>query len=128
MTTAPLKDRVIRTTFIRMTLRILPTLVVALALAGVATAAGAQSSPSGHTVVVADASVPHARAVAAQRAAGPGAELRIPRTPTEQLSVTRWFAARGYDIVGLGLSDRIAVDPVQHRYPTVRFTVHPQGG
>jgi ABC-type sugar transport system substrate-binding protein len=111
-----------------MTTRLLPILLVTLALAGGAAVAGAESSPAGHTVVVADASVPHAAAVAAQQAAGPGAELRIPRSPTEQLSVTHWFAARGYDIVGLGLSDSIAVDPVKDRYPGVRFTVLPNGG
>jgi hypothetical protein len=100
--------------------RLLSTLLVAAALAGVATAAGAESG-NGRVVVVADASVPHATAVAAQRAAGPGAELRVPRTATEQLSVTHWFAARGYDVVGLGLSRQIAVDPVAQRYPNVRF-------
>lgn len=101
--------------------RLLPTLLVAAALAGVATVAGAESGTAGRVVVVADASVPHATAVAAQRAAGPGAELRVPRTATEQLSVTHWFAARGYDIVGIGLSRRVAVDPVTARYPHVTF-------
>src|SRR4051812_40494064 len=101
--------------------RLLTTLLVAAALAGVATSAGAESGTSARVVVVADASVPHATAVAAQRAAGPGAELRVPRTATEQLSVTHWFAARGYDIVGLGLSRSVAVDPVAARYPDVRF-------
>jgi basic membrane lipoprotein Med (substrate-binding protein (PBP1-ABC) superfamily) len=72
-------------------------------------------------VVVADASVPHEIALAAQRDAGPGAELRVPRTATEQLSVTHWFAARGYDVVGVGLSRSVAVDPVARRYPDVRF-------
>ena len=100
--------------------RLLITLLVAAALAGIATAAGAESG-TGRVVVVADASVPHATAVAAKRAAGPGAELRVPRTATEQLSVTHWFAARGYDIVGIGLSRRVAVDPVVARYPHVTF-------
>lgn len=100
--------------------RLLLTLLVAAALAGVATSAGAESG-TGRVVVVADASVPHATAVAAQRAAGPGTELRVPRTATEQLSVTHWFAARGYDIVGIGLSRRVAVDPVVARYPHVTF-------
>jgi hypothetical protein len=72
-------------------------------------------------VVVADASVPHATALAAQRDAGPGAELRIPRTSTEQLSVTHWFAARGYDVVGIGIDRAVAVDPVARRYPGVHF-------
>jgi hypothetical protein len=100
--------------------RLLPTLLVGAVLAGCATVAGAESG-SGRVVVVADASVPHQTALAAQRAAGPDAELRIPRTATEQLSVTHWFAARGYDIVGLGLSRSVAVDPVAARYPNVTF-------
>jgi hypothetical protein len=35
--------------------------------------------------------------------------------------VTHWFAARGYDLVGIGLSRQVAVDPVAARYPQVRF-------
>jgi len=100
--------------------RLLSTLLVAAVLAGCATVAGAESG-TGRVVVVADASVPHETALAAQRAAGPDATLRVPRTATEQLSVTHWFAARGYDIVGLGLSRQIAVDPVAQHYPNVRF-------
>ena len=50
-------------------------------------------------------------------------ELRITRTPTEQLSVTSYFAARGYDIVGVGLDREIAVDPVAERYPATRFSL-----
>src|SRR6476659_1756932 len=112
---------------IRMTRPLLSTLVATAALvgvaalaglaalAGVATVAGADSPSSRaaapRVVVVADASVPRAQALAAQRAAGPGAELRIPRTATEQLSVTHVAAARGYRIVGIGLSRRVAVDP-----------------
>jgi hypothetical protein len=102
--------------------RLLLVLLAAAVLAGCATVAGADSG-TGHVVVVADVGVPHDVAVAAQRAAGPDAELRIPRTPTEQLSVTHWFAARGYDVVGIGLFRAIAVDPVQRRYPDVQFTV-----
>jgi hypothetical protein len=102
--------------------RLILVLLAAAVLAGCATAAGAESG-SGNVVVVADARVPHDVALAALRAAGPGAELRIPRTPTEQLSVTHWFAARGYDVVGIGLSRRVAVDPVQRRYPTVHFAL-----
>jgi ABC-type sugar transport system substrate-binding protein len=101
-------------------LRLLLVLLATAALAGCAAAAGAESG-TGRVVVVADASVAPATARAAQRAAGPGAELRIPRTATEQLSVTHWFAARGYDVIGIGLSRRIAVDPVAARYPQVRF-------
>jgi hypothetical protein len=50
-----------------------------------------------------------------------GAQLRAPRTATEQLSVTHLFAARGDAIVGAGLSRRVAVEPVAERYPGARF-------
>jgi basic membrane lipoprotein Med (substrate-binding protein (PBP1-ABC) superfamily) len=100
--------------------RLLLVLLATAALAGCATVAGAEPG-TGHVVVVADASLSPETARAAQRAAGPGAELRMPRTATEQLSVTHWFAARGYDVIGIGLSRRVAVDPVAARYPQVRF-------
>jgi hypothetical protein len=102
--------------------RLLSVLLGTAALAGVATVAGAESD-STRTVVVADASVPRSAVLAAQRAAGPGADLRVPRTATEQLSVTHLFAERGYRIIGLGLSRAIAVDPVVRHYPGVRFTL-----
>ena len=60
--------------------------------------------------------------------AAPRAELRITRTPTEQLSVTSYFAARGYDVVGVGLDPDIAVDPVAERYPDTRFSLVDAGG
>jgi hypothetical protein len=53
---------------------------------------------------------------------GVQAQLRVPRSPTEQLAVTHLFAARRYAIVGVGLDRRIAVAPVERRYPSVRFT------
>jgi hypothetical protein len=98
-------------------------LAVAATIAVAASAHGAAVAPSGRVVVVADAALPAAAVQEALRDAGPGAALRLPRTQTEQLSVTRWFAARGYDIVAIGLSTRVAVDPVQRRYPRVRFSV-----
>jgi hypothetical protein len=98
------------------------TLVASAAIASCAAAAGADSgAPAPRVVVVADASVPRGQALAAVRAAGAGAELRTPRTATEQLSVTHWFAARGYDVVGVGLDEALAVRPVLRRYPGVRF-------
>jgi hypothetical protein len=118
-----LKNLLIRITLIRMTpARLISTLVVALALAGVATVAGA-SPERGDVVVVADASAPRSAVTAALRSAGPDAELRVPRTATEQLSVTHLFAARGYDVVGVGLDRRIAVDPVARNYPQVRLVL-----
>ncbi|MEA2280078.1 MAG: hypothetical protein QOK21_685 [Solirubrobacteraceae bacterium] len=62
---------------------------------------------------------PRARAAIARA----GAQLRVPRSPTEQLSVTHLFAARGATIVGAGLDRRVAVDPVAARYSGVRFVL-----
>ena len=90
---------------------------VVLAVGGVA---GAADDGARRTVVVADpAAVATARAVADRS----HADLRLPRTPTEQLAVTHLFAARGYTIVGVGLVRRIAVDPVRAAYPHTRFVL-----
>jgi hypothetical protein len=70
-----------------------------------------------------------AEAQAAVHRAGDGAQLRVPRTSTEQLSVTHYFAARGYDlVVGVGLDRRVAVAPVADRYPGTRFVESAPGG
>ena len=62
-----------------------------------------------------------AEARAAVARAGDEAQLRVPRTSTEQLSVTHYFAARGYDlVVGVGLDHRVAVSPVAARFPHTR--------
>ena len=89
--------------------RLLPiflTAALVLGVAGFVLPAEGQSPQPPHFVVVVDQSAgarPGAvaaatRAVEAARDAR--AELRITRTPTEQLSVTGYFAARGYDVVG----------------------------
>ena len=117
--------------------RLLPTLllaVLALGVAGFVFQAEGQSPVPPRVVVVVDQSAGRDGAAvdAATRAvtAAPGVEsaLRITRTPTEQLSVTRYFAARGYDIVGVGLDREIAVDPVAERYPDTRFSLVQAGG
>lgn len=59
----------------------------------------------------------------APQAAGLAGDVRVARTPTEQLSLTRFFAAKGYEIHGVGLDRRVAVDPVAARYPDTRFTL-----
>jgi hypothetical protein len=117
--------------------RLLPiflTAALVLGVAGFVLPAEGQSPQPPHFVVVVDQSAgarPQAvdaatRAVEAAR--GAQAELRITRTPTEQLSVTSYFAARGYDVVGVGLDPEIAVDPVAERYPDTRFTLVGAGG
>lgn len=112
-----------------MTRLILISALLVLGLAGFVIQAEGQSPAPARFVVVVDESAgrdPAAvaaatRAVTAAR--GAEGELRITRTPTEQLSVTRYFAARGYDIVGVGLDAGIAVDPVAERYPATRFSL-----
>ena len=117
--------------------RLVPTLliaVLALGVAGFVFQAEGQSPVPPRVVVVVDESAGRddaavdaaTRAVTAAR--GVEADLRITRTPTEQLSVTRYFAARGYDIVGVGLDPEIAVAPVAERYPDTHFSLVRAGG
>ena len=62
------------------------------------------------------------------KAAGPEAQLRVPRTPTEQLSVTHYFAARGSRlVVGVGLDRDVAVAPVAAKFPHTRFVAAEPG-
>ena len=100
-------------------------LIFALLLLGVVgfvlPAAGQSPQPRRSVVVVDQSAGRDDAAVAAAKRSG--AELRITRTPTEQLSVTGYFAARGYDIVGVHLDRAISVDPVAERYPDTRFTL-----
>ena len=92
----------------------------------------APASPERRVVVVVDAAAASdpsvlAEARAAVKRAGGEAQLRVPRTATEQLSVTHLFAARGYSvIVGVGLNHPVAISPVAARFPDTRFvTVTP---
>lgn len=106
-------------------------LVLASVAAGWIGEAAVRTEGPARIVVVVDASAGRddalvARAEAAirraERTGAVEAELRVPRTPTEQLSVTRYFAARGFDLViGTGLDRRIAVEPVARRYPEMGF-------
>jgi basic membrane lipoprotein Med (substrate-binding protein (PBP1-ABC) superfamily) len=87
----------------------------------------ASAAPERRVVVVVDAAAGDdpavlAEAEAAVAAAGPEAQLRVPRTPTEQLSVTHYFAARGYRlVVGVGLDRDVAVAPVAAKFPRTEF-------
>ena len=108
----------------------LPALVVAaLFVAGfVIQAKGDAPRPPRFVVVVDTTSGRDAAAItsatsAVRAARDADGELRITRTPTEQLSVTRYFAARGFAIVGIDLDRSVAVSPVAARYPAVRFAL-----
>jgi basic membrane lipoprotein Med (substrate-binding protein (PBP1-ABC) superfamily) len=92
----------------------------------------APASPERRVVVVVDAAAGRDPAVLAEarsavQRAGGEAQLRVPRTVTEQLSVTHYFAARGYSlVVGVGLDHPVAIGPVAARFPDTRFvTVTP---
>jgi basic membrane lipoprotein Med (substrate-binding protein (PBP1-ABC) superfamily) len=108
-----------------MTYRFLISGILALAIFAVAQAAPA--APERRVVVVVDAAAGRDPAVleearAAVARAGSEAQLRVPRTSTEQLSVTHYFAAKGYDlVVGVGLDRRVAVTPVAEKYPRTTF-------
>ena len=114
----------------------LPALVLAvLVVAGfVFQAEGQTVAPQKIAVVVDTSHGPDAALVAraeqvlgAAEAAGAQSQLRVTRTSTEQLSVTHYLAAKGYDvIVGVGLDRAVAVDPVTAKYPgTAIETVSP---
>ena len=113
----------------------LPTLIVAgvLALTVVSGLQPTDTTPDRRAVVVVDAAAARdpailAEARAAVQAAGDRAQLRVPRTATEQLSVTHLFAAQGYGLViGVGLDRRVAVTPVAERYPSTRFATAEPG-
>ena len=63
-------------------------------------------------------------AVARAERESPGrVQLMRPRTPTEQLSVTHYFAARGAALVGVGLDREVAVEPVLRRFPSTRLVL-----
>ena len=115
-----------------MTLRFLP-IAALLALAVFAGTQAASAAPQRRVVVVVDETAGRdpavlAEARAAVARAGDGAQLRVTRTPTEQLSVTHYFAAQGYTtIVGVGLNDRIAVAPVAAKYPQTQFVAAKPG-
>jgi len=92
----------------------------------------ASAAPERRVVVVVDASAASdpavlAEAQAAVKAVG-SAQLRVPRTATEQLSVTHYFAARGYRlVVGVGLDRDVAVAPVAAKFPRTRFVAAEPG-
>jgi basic membrane lipoprotein Med (substrate-binding protein (PBP1-ABC) superfamily) len=93
----------------------------------------ASASPERRVVVVVDASAGADPAVLAEarvavERAGGDAQLRVPRTATEQLSVTHYFAARGYTlVVGVGLDEGVAVTPVARSFPDTRFVAAAPG-
>jgi hypothetical protein len=109
---------------------LLPGLLALTVLGAVQTA---PASPERRVVVVVDAAAGRdpgvlAEARSAIRRAGGEAQLRVPRTATEQLSVTHYFAARGYSlVVAVGLDRRVAIAPVAARFSHTRFVTAAPG-
>src|SRR3954452_22928395 len=107
--------------------------VALVALVAIGGSQLASAAPQRRVVVVVDAAAAHdpavlAEARAAVARAGDEAQLRIPRTATEQLSVAHYFAAQGYStVIGVGLDRRVAVDPVAARYPQTHFVAASPG-
>jgi basic membrane lipoprotein Med (substrate-binding protein (PBP1-ABC) superfamily) len=93
----------------------------------------APAAPERRVVVVVDAAAGHDPAVLAEarsavERAGGEAQLRVPRTATEQLAVTHYFAVRGYSlVVAVGLDRRVAIAPVAARFPNTRFVTAAPG-
>ena len=109
-------------------------LLLIAALLAVTVFGGRQSAaaaPERQVAVVVDASAGPAaiaEAKAAVEAAGAEAQLRVPRTPTEQLSVTHYLAAQDYRlVVGVGLDRDIAVAPVASKFPDMRIVAAEPG-
>jgi basic membrane protein A len=115
-----------------MTYRIL-SLAGLLAVTVFGAVQSAPASPERRVVVVVDAAAGRDPAVLAEartavQRAGGEAQLRVPRTATEQLSVTHYFAARGYSVVvGVGLNHPVAISPVAARFPDTRFVTAAPG-
>jgi basic membrane lipoprotein Med (substrate-binding protein (PBP1-ABC) superfamily) len=110
----------------------LPAIVLAvLVVAGFVIQAEGQDVRPPRIAVVVDTSKDPApglidrasKALERAEAAGADAQLRVTHTSTEQLSVTHYLAAKGYDaIVGVNLDRAVAVDPVAAKYPATALT------
>jgi hypothetical protein len=97
---------------------------VALVAGGAQPAAGDQPRVAivvGGSAAAQPALLERARAAAAH-AHGVQVELRVPRTPTEELGVTHVLAAGGVDaVIGVDLDRAVSVDPVARKYSGVHF-------
>ena len=102
------------------------------ALAAIATAALAGSAVAatlGHTatpnngksaIVIAGRAANDTRAIAEAKRTSD--DVRIVHTTAEQLGVTHMLAAQGYDrVVTVGVDRRIAIAPVEEKFPHTRF-------
>jgi hypothetical protein len=103
-------------------------LATAALLVGTGCAQSAQGEQARIVVVIGGRAAERPALIAQVRAAAGRAhvQLRVPRTPTEELGVTHLLAAQRYDaVIAVDLDRRVAVDPVAQRYPHVRFVAAP---
>ena len=107
-----------------MTRAVASILAALAAFAGVAQAAGDADPPArdGVAVVLAGKAAQRHDLIAALK----GIPVRVPRSGAEQLAVAHLLAARGErTVIGVGLDRRVAVVPVERRYPGTRFEAVP---
>ena len=93
-------------------------------LAGTAVAAGTHdadtTAPQKTAVVIAGAAADDPQTIANAKATGQ--DVRVVHTTADQLGVTHMLAARRYDrVTTIGVDRRIAIAPVQERFPHTRF-------
>jgi hypothetical protein len=95
-----------------------------IAAAAVACAQPAAGDPPRVAIVLGGRAAGDTAALTQARVAARAAhaQLRVTRTPTEELQVTHLLAVQGYDaIVGVDLDRPVSVVPVAARFPHVRF-------
>jgi len=93
-------------------------------LAGSAVAAGlAQTAEHAHprtAIVIAGEAATNPVTIARARATTD--DVRVAKTTSDQLGVTHMLAARGYDtVLTVGVDRRIAITPVEKKFPHTRF-------
>jgi hypothetical protein len=100
-------------------------------LAGTAVAAGSNetaetTTPKKSAIVIAGAAANDAQTIA--RAKATGQDVRVVHSLDEQLGATHMLAARHYGVVTtIGVDRRIAIAPVQEKFPGTRFVAAEAG-
>jgi hypothetical protein len=98
-------------------IRLISTLIAALALGGATTQANVAQPRDSVAVVLSPGAAQRPGLIPALK----GVPVRVPRTSAEQLAVNHLLAAQGvHTVVEVGVDRRVAVDPVARRYPGTR--------
>ena len=101
-----------------------------MVLAGTAVAAGTHDADTPDAqrtaVVIAGPAADDPQTIAEARASGQ--DVRVVHTTDEQLGVTHMLAARHYGrVTTIGVDRRIAIAPVQEKFPHTRFVAAEAG-